>query len=265
MSKFIVVVFPNRDLAHQGRDALMRLHSDRLIRVYASALISIDAEGNVIDQEIDGKGPRGAVLGGSLGGLIGLIIGGPLIATLGAASGAILGGWRDVLDLDVGLDFIEEIRLRMKPGDSALLAEIEEDRMEPLDTAMDAFGGIVIRGRRDDLEEERIQRELESRRADLKQYEEELKQATTQTRAHLASRVDEARERLRGVSDSVEKRLRRLEVEADAKIEALRDHAPSVPPDPEMEKEIAELRARFERRLSRLKQAHESAKEALGE
>jgi hypothetical protein len=50
----------------------------------------------------------------------------------------------------------------LAPGRSAIVAEIEEDWVTPLDSHMEAAGGIVLRAWRDDIEDERIRREAET-------------------------------------------------------------------------------------------------------
>jgi hypothetical protein len=65
----------------------------------------------------------------------------------------------------------------LAPGRSAIVAEIEEDWVTPLDSHMEAAGGIVLRAWRDDIEDERIRREAERRRAELAQLQTERAQA----------------------------------------------------------------------------------------
>jgi uncharacterized membrane protein len=175
------VVFPDEDKAHEGVRAFEELHQEDTLTVYAGALVVKDAAGNVAVKEKRRKGPFRAAAGALLGGLVGLI-GGPPVAALGAAAGGLMGGWRDALDLGGGLDFVEAVSRELTPGKSAILAEVEEDSVMPLDSRMEALGGVVHRASRDDFEDERIRREAEARRANFAQLEAERAQAEQERR-----------------------------------------------------------------------------------
>ena len=175
MSKFVVVVFPDEAKAYEGLNALKELDAEDSLTVYAGAVIVKEADGTVSLKERHGRRPFGAAVGAVLGGLIGLI-GGPAVAAVGAAGGALAGGWRDALNVGVDLDFLDEVSRELTPGKSAIVAEIEEDWVTPLDSRMEAAGGVVLRSWRD-LEDERIRREAERRRAELAQLQAERAQA----------------------------------------------------------------------------------------
>ena len=170
MSKFVVVVFPDEAKAYEGLRALKELDAEDSLTVYAGAVIAKDADGTVAVKERHSRRPFGVAVGTVLGGLIGLI-GGPPVAALGAAGGALMGGWRYALDLGVDLDFLDELSRALTPGKSAIVAEIEEEWVTPLDSRMEAVGGTVLRAWRDDLEDERMRREAERRRAELAQLQ----------------------------------------------------------------------------------------------
>jgi len=266
MSKFVVVVFPDEAKANEGVRALEQLHAEGSLAVYAGALIVKDADGKVSVKEWRGKPPIGAALGTVLGGLVGLI-GGPPVAALAAAGGALAGGWRDVLDLGVDLEFLDEVSKELTPGRSAIAAEIEEDWVTPLDSRMEAIGGVVLRAWRDDLGDERILREAETRRAELAQLRIEHAQAGADRLAPLQARVDQARAKYQDVRERIEARIDQLREEAAAKIAALQDQAAEVEPaDKErIEERIAEIRSDHERRSARLKETFEVAEDALAQ
>jgi uncharacterized membrane protein len=263
MSKFVVVVFPNEAKASEGLHAFKELDAEDSLTVYAGAVIVKDADGTVSVKERHGRRPFHAAIGAVIGGLVGLI-GGPPVAALGAAGGAVAGGWRDALDLGVGLDFVDEVSRELTPGKSAILAEIEEDWVTPLDSRMEAAGGVVLRAWRDDLEDERIRREAERRRAELAQLQAERAQAREEWKARLEARVEGARVQCQTVCDRVQARLDRLGEETEAKIDALHDQAAEAKEGKEkIEERIAEIRADYDRRAAQLKQAWELTKDAL--
>jgi uncharacterized membrane protein len=66
-------------------------------------------------------------------------------ATVGATTGASLGATADLVDLGISAGFIEEVSYNLKPGHSALIAEIDEGSTEPVDNAVTAKGGRIYR------------------------------------------------------------------------------------------------------------------------
>jgi hypothetical protein len=93
---------------------------------------------------------------------------------------------------------------------------------------MEASGRVVYRAWRDDLEDERIRRQAETRRAELAQLQAERAEAMEEERkAKLKARVDEARAKCKAASDQAEARIDRLRQETKSKIKALQDQAAS--------------------------------------
>lgn len=264
MSKYVVVVFPDEAKAHEGVRAFKELHAEGSLTVYAGAEIAKDADGSVSTTEKKGKGPFGMAVGALLGGLVGLI-GGPPVAALGAAGGAVMGGWLDVLDLGGGLDFVDRVSRELTPGKSAIVAEVEEDWVTPLDSRMEACGGVVYRSWRDDLEDERIRRGAEAGRAELAQLQAERAEASDERKAKLSARVDEARAKCRAASDRAKARIEQLRQETEAKIETLQEQAAAANADAKakIDRRIAEIRADCDLRSAKLKQAWKLTKEAL--
>jgi len=180
MSKFVVIVFPDQQKAEQGKKILDRLNDEGSLDLYAAALVGKDAEGNIVERERKGKGPRGMVLGALVGGLVGLL-GGPPVAAVGAAGGAVMGGWRDAMDLGAGFDFLDEVSRELKADRWAVIAELDEEFASPLDARMDAIGGIVLRSWREEFEDGRIRAEIETRRSELARWRSESERASQES------------------------------------------------------------------------------------
>jgi uncharacterized membrane protein len=261
MSKFVVVVFPSEEKASEGSRALQELHEEGSVSVVGAAVLVKDADGRVSVKEPDGPGPRGALLGALLVGLIG----GPAVAALGAAGGALAGGWRDVLNLGVATDFVDEVSRELTPGRSAVVAEVIEDWVTPLDTRMDAIGGIVLREQRIDIEDEVIRKEAEARATELAQLKAERAAADEGAKARLDAPIEAARAKLERTSRRAKAQTDRVREEADTRIATCRDQAAEAKPDTKarIEQRIAELRADRDRRVARLKHAWDLTKEAL--
>lgn len=263
MSRFVVIIFPNEGKATEGVRLLDELNDEGTISLYATAIVGKDSKGNVTEKETHGRGPRGMVLGALVGGVVGML-GGPPVAALGAASGAIMGGWRDALDLGVGFEFLDEVSRELRPGHWAVVAAVDEEWITPLDSRMEAIGGIVVRTRSDDFEDERLRAEIELARTELAEYEAELAQAPEDAKARLASRMDQVRAKLTRAAERTESRLNRLQQEMHAKVGALEDQAVRAPDaKASIDKRIADIRVDHARRSTKLKQALETAQGAL--
>jgi uncharacterized membrane protein len=159
MEKMAIVVFDSEREAYEGFRALKTLHSEGSIHLFAEALISKDASGTpTIKEAADPSTGTGVVVGMVTGSLLGLI-GGPIGVALGAGAGAAGGGIFDLVNAGIDMDFLQEVAKQMKPGKAAVVAEIQEEWVLPVDTRMKALGGIVYRRERGEVIEANIARD----------------------------------------------------------------------------------------------------------
>jgi uncharacterized membrane protein len=144
MNRMLVAVFDTLQSAESGLQALHHLNDTGDITLYASGVISKSEAGVVSVQRALNTGPVGAATGLAVGSLIGLP-GGPVGLVVGALTGSVIGAVRDFWVAGVGLDFVEEAGQSMRPGQVALVAGIEEEWVIPVDSALEALGGRVLR------------------------------------------------------------------------------------------------------------------------
>jgi uncharacterized membrane protein len=86
----------------------------------------------------------GAASGGLLGLLIG-ILGGPLGVLIGGTYGLLVGSLVDLEEAEDSDSVLAQISASVRPGHTALLAEVTEQSPEVVDTAMADLGGTVLR------------------------------------------------------------------------------------------------------------------------
>jgi len=264
MSKFIVVVLPDETKAYEAKRALKELDAEGSLTLYATAVVAKDAEGSVsVKQAADG-GPLGTAVGALAGGLIGLL-GGPAVGVAGLAAGGILGSWRDLYNLGVSTSFVEEVCQELVPGRTALVAEVDEGWVTPLDTRIDALGGVVLREQRAAVQDEIALSEANARRAELARLRVEYARAKKETQAKLKARVDAARARFEAAAAQAQARIDQLQKEAEEQLRALQEQAAEARADAKerIDERISELRAEHDRRSLLLEQAAALAKEAL--
>lgn len=159
MSKFVLVVFPDAPKAYEGIQVLRDLHSEGSLTLYSTAVIERTRNGDLSIKERQTDGPVGTALGALIGGLVGLFAS-PVGAAIGAGSGASLGALRDLFVLGVSKDFLESVGRTLVPGKIAVLAEISEEWVTPLDVRIAAIGGTVIREVRNDFIDEELHRRV---------------------------------------------------------------------------------------------------------
>jgi uncharacterized membrane protein len=259
-----VTVFDSEKNAYDGGRALNELHEEGSIVLYAMAIIAKEPTGKVsVKQETD-RGPVGTALGMATGGLIGLL-GGPVGLAAGATAGTLGGSLVDMAHAGVGADFLDDVAQSLKPGKAAVVAEVEEQWVIPVDSRMEALGGTVFRRFRRDVVDAQIERDAAALRAEVDQLDAELKHATGQARGKLQASADAARRRLESVKDQARSRAQNLKREADAKITSLKQQATKARGDVKarFETRAAEIKAEYDARSLKLNQAWQIKKEAL--
>jgi uncharacterized membrane protein len=269
MSKYSVVVFPDESKAYEGVKALRDLHGEGSLSLYAAAVIAKDADGTVSMKGERDEGPVGLALGMLTGGLIGALVG-PAGAAAGAAaaaaatgaavgmaSGGLLGTMFDLVDVGVGLDFIDEVGRKMDPGTAAVVAEIEEYWTIPLDTKMEALGGTVFRRWRVDVEDDQFYRDVVALNAELDELDAEIDEAADEAKSKLQAKRDALKKKLDDTKGKAKKKADAWEKEAKAKVEHLKKQAADAKADAKAKivKRIEEIEAKHDARVARLKEA----------
>lgn len=264
MDKMIVVIFDSELKAYDGSRALQELQNEGSINLYAKAVISRDASGKVEVKQEGDMGPVGTAVGMFTGSLVGLL-GGPVGLAIGAGIGTYGGLLVDLLHVGVNEEYLYEVEKSLQPGKAAVVAEIWEEWTLPVDTRMEALGGVVLRRTRWDVVDSQMERDIAALKAEVAELEAERNQATGEARAKLQAKVDEAKGRLKSRQDEFQARIEASQKEAEAKIMSLQEQAAKENGERKARREarIAELKADQKRRSDLLKQAWELTKEAL--
>lgn len=263
MDKMLVVVFTNESDAYEGSKALRELHAEGSITLYAAAVIAKGARGEVAVKQAVDQGPIGTALGFATGGLIGLL-GGPAGLALGAATGTLSGSIYDLARAGVGDDFLAEVSQRLSPGRTAIVAEIDEEWITPVDTRMEALGGVVFRRGRAEFIDAQIERELAAEEAALAQLKAERDQAIGEAKAKLQAKVDAAERSLKARREKFSDRIAEIKREGEAKTRTLQEQASKAKDATKarLEKRIAETRTDHNMRVDKLSTAWENVKAA---
>ena len=264
MNKFIVAIFPDETKAYEGSRCFKDLDAEGSLALYGLAVIAKDAKGNMSVRQAADEGPIGTGVGALVGSLVGLL-GGPVGAAIGLGSGALLGSLGDLYTLGVSAEFLDKVSRELTPGKTAVVAEVSEDWVTPLDTRMQAIGGVVIREWRFEAEAELARANAAATKAELAQLQAEFAQAKNENKAKLPARIDEVQAKARAASDRLKSRIDQAEREAGAKIDLLEQQVGKAKGDAKakLDLRISDMRTDRERRSGLLKEAWTLTKEAL--
>ena len=157
-NRAIVAVFTTQDHAYDAARQVQNLDKDGIIRLKRGAIATKDAKGNLTIPDTKGVGtPWGLLGGGLIGGLLGAMLGPVGVAAgaaasaaaagavLGATSGGAVGAIVDLGMFGMSEDFIDDVSTQLNPGETALIAEVEEDSTESIDQIVALYGGRVYR------------------------------------------------------------------------------------------------------------------------
>lgn len=277
MSKFVVTVFDNEQAAYEGSRAMLALDREGSIALYAGAVITKNADGQVEIKDAADEGPIGTATGMLLGTMAGMLGGAAAVAS-GAAPGVLaagtaagmaggtVGGWiADVYNVGVDAQFLADIGDLLTPGKAAVVAEVTEGWTTPLDTRMEELGGTVFRRYRIDVEDEQIERDIEATNRELDELQEEWDQAVGESKAKLQARIDAEKAKLQSLKDRADNKVNALKEEADAKLNKLSDQIATAKADvkQKFEKQREDMKADYDARIAKLKEAGQLTKEAL--
>ncbi len=249
MEKMLVVVFSDEKSAYEGVAALHALDGEASIVLNSLAVIKKNADGSVSTERVDDDfpPPSGTFGGTAIGGLIG-VLAGPIGMAIGAGTGALIGLIRDVRTSRVSADFLTDVSSALTPGKYAVIADVDEEWVTPVDTRMEAIGGVVFRTLKSVAEEDRRAREAAERRAELDQLKAEHAKALGDQKARLQAKIDQLRARLEKSLEQDRAHSKQASEQMQLKIQALQKKA---------DKEKGDAKAAIEARIGKLRDEYQ--------
>jgi uncharacterized membrane protein len=159
MSDLIVIGYENPQTARQAYEQVQRLQKDFVVDLRGLAIVDVDADGKThvhTPQRIIGTSAVGGALFGLL---IGLLFFVPGMVLLGGAIGALMGVFNKS---GIDASFRDRVEHLLEPGHSAVVimaAKITEDKFA---SAMQPFGGTVLKTSLTETDEKELAEELGS-------------------------------------------------------------------------------------------------------
>ncbi len=224
MVRMLVVVFDNEKKAFEGTSALRQLAADGSLSFYAGAEVVNQADGTVSVKQLDDSGPIGTLTGTAVGSLIGLL-GGPLGVAIGALSGVTFGAFYDIDNARVGEDFVDDVSKSLTHNKVAIVAEIDEEWTTPVDTRMEALGGVVFRRALWEVREKIDDEDIAAMKADLTQLKSEISKAHADRKAKLQKKIGELEAKIDAQQKKTIERREAFEARQKAKKAILKKNA----------------------------------------
>lgn len=254
MERMLVVVFNDESKTYEGSRALNQLDAEGSIAVHAESVVKKNADGTATVKQAEGDFPIRTIGGTALGGLIGLL-GGPVGFGIGAAGGAMAGSFGDVYRAGVDEDFLDDVSTALIPGKCAVVADVSEEWVTPVDTRMEALGGVVFRTARKNVQDEQRARDVAELRLEIDQLKTEHARARAEHKAKLQARIDQLNEKLQHKLDQAKQRSEQIKSEAEAKVQALQKKAAKAQGEAKaaMDARVDRIQKEYEREASNLR------------
>ena len=145
MNPLIVGVFTDTLKAEHVRLDLLKMQSERLIDLDEVVVAVRETTGKVVLHHASHLTLPGALSGGFLGTLVGVILLNPVFAVLGFAAGTLVGAVSgSLMDIGVEDEFVEELAEHLKPGTSALFALVKSGTEDKVVEKLRKAGGRVL-------------------------------------------------------------------------------------------------------------------------
>jgi uncharacterized membrane protein len=254
MEEMLVVVFDKEPKAYEGSRALHQLDTEGSITIHAESVIKKDGNGTVSALREDGDFPVRTVGGTAIGSLIG-VLGGPVGLGIGALAGAFAGMMGDLYAAGVNTDFLSDVSAALTPGKCAVVADVSEEWVTPVDTRMEAVGGVVFRSLKSAIEDDLRARDVAELKQEIAQLKAEHAQAQAERKAKIQARIDSLNAKLQTKLEQAKQRSEQIKAETEAKVQALQNRAAKAQGDAKkaFNDRVAQIRGEYEERSKKLR------------
>ncbi|MGA2385980.1 MAG: DUF1269 domain-containing protein [Candidatus Bathyarchaeia archaeon] len=247
----LVVVFENELKAYDGSKALKALDSEGSISVHAEAVIKKNDDGTITVKQEGDDFPIRTVGGAAVGSLIGLL-GGPIGVAVGAVGGTLAGGAWDINRAGVDKDFLADVSAKLTPGKWAIVSEISEDWVTPVDTSIGRLGGTVFRVARSNVVHEQYAKDIAAIKAEIAQLKAKQAKSRADQKTKLQTKIDDLNKKRQAKLEQAKQASKQRKKETKVKVEALEEKAA---------KAKGEAKAAIEKRIDHIKETEQDSAE----
>jgi len=145
MSDLVVVCFDDQFKAEEVRLDLLKMQHEHLTDLEDAVVLVRNQKGNVKLHHMTHLTLEGAVTGGFLGTLFGLMLLNPIFALFGLAAGSVIGALEGSLThLGIDDDFMKALAENLKAGTSALCILVRAVTTDKILEEVEKLGGKVL-------------------------------------------------------------------------------------------------------------------------
>ena len=164
MPELIVITYDDVHQAEEVRLKLLKMQKEYLIDLEDAVVVFKDKKGKIKLRQMYDLTATGAMKGGFVGILIGLLFLNPLLGlVVGSASGAVGGALSDVGIKD---NFMKELAANVKQGNSMLFVLVRKVTSEKVLDQLQGTGGKIVQTSLTHDEEEKLQAALDAARTE---------------------------------------------------------------------------------------------------
>jgi hypothetical protein len=215
MDKILVAVFEHGSGAHEGVRILRELDAAGAIDLFGSSVVAKDDRGDAEIVHAAEPGPLGtAVRRFTERLLLALALRGPAAATLCARMPDRPA--QEPVRLATGEDLLALVATILRPGGYAVVAELWEQWVQPVDAQLSASGAVVLRRPRENAAAE-IERERAGLGAERAELERRRQRASKEDQAALERTIEAVEHAIRAVQDLARAQLASERSEHEAK------------------------------------------------
>ena len=163
MSDLFVVAFGDELKAERVRLDLLSSKRDHLLDVEEAVVVIRSESGKVRMHHSTHFTAPGALGGGFLGIMAGLMLLNPILAVIGGIAGTALGAVTGALkELGIDEDFMKELANNLKPGSSALFILAKQAKPEKIYEEVKQFGGKILQTKLEHQDPTKLQAALDA-------------------------------------------------------------------------------------------------------
>ena len=189
MDGMLLVIFDNEAKAIEGANTLVDLDERGSISLYAHAIIAKNADGTTRVKRMDDFGPSNTLAGLELGSFIGLF-GGPSALPIAAGVGLLGGSAVDIHNARLNEEFVRDVSKQLRANSFALVARVQEDWPDSVDSRMKEIGGTVFRRDLSNVKHTLSNEHKAALQADVAHMKAELAHADASRKAKLQGRIN---------------------------------------------------------------------------
>lgn len=231
MTNLIVASFNQEAEAVEASHKLNDLESLGDITVYEMVVVKKNPDGEVVVLQADTSAGLTTLSGTAIGALVG-VLAGPVGMLLGMFTGTLAGAALEADDYGFAEDFLTKVTGQLAPGTSAVIAEVEEDDPEFIDSTLSLMGAKLTRTDVDYEADRYADAEMDELDEDIAAARTKLKDAASVEKDKFRQKIARLKEKRKERIAEIEEKLK--EAATDVKLSA-------------RERKVARIRSKIEK------------------